>query len=112
MCTIRNIVLVTLLQIGVVVIGVPAAGLARKAGVLAIPSLTAWLITYGVALLAIPLAWGILLSWLHQRPGLPEEMKSLAFLSGIVVLLALCAFIGYAVVVPWFNFPHSMPDEG
>jgi hypothetical protein len=113
MFTVRNTVLVALMQVGVIVAGVLAAGVSHKwwttFGARVLPPVTIWLMNYGVITLILPLVWSILVLRLRQRPGVSEDVKNLAFFSGILLLIALCGLIGYAVLEPWFAAGRALP---
>jgi hypothetical protein len=106
MSLIRNTVVVAVMQVGVIVAGVLAAGLCHKGfasqGV-AVPVPAAMLYSYGVVGLFIPLAWGAGALALLIRPGVSEEVRTLIFWSGVLLLIALSVFIIYADVTPWLH---------
>ena len=110
MSSFRNTVVVALMQIGVIVAGVLAAGLCRKAWLssgLAMPAPAAMLYNYGVIAFAIPVIWAVLtLSWM-RRPEITDEIKGLAFWSGVLVLVLLIGFVWHADVSPWFHFDYA-----
>lgn len=112
MFTIRNAVLIALMQIGVIVAGVLAAGVCNKwwasmgGGGLPLPMLI--LMNYGVIALAIPVVWIVLVLQLRNRSEASEDVKDFAFLSGIILLVAFCIFVGYAVLTPWLQVDRGM----
>ncbi len=106
MFTIRNATLVAIMQVGVIVAGVLAAGLWHKAatadGIL-IPFPVAFLYSYGSVGFVIPLAWIVVALLLRSRPEVSDEMKRLVFWFGVLVLIALITFVIYANVSPCFR---------
>ena len=111
MSTVRNIVLVALMQVGVIVGGVLGAGVSHKWWTsfgIALPPSTLLLMNYGVIALVMPLIWGVCTLRLRQTPEVPEEIKALVFFSGILLLAFLCLIVGYAVLEPWLNVDWGM----
>src|SRR5580698_1955552 len=101
MYSFRNTVIVAVMQIGVIVAGVLAAGLWHKTwsgANLAMPFPAAMLYSYGIAGFSIPLAWSILTLILIPRPEISDEAKDLMFWSGVLVLVSLVVFVLYADV--------------
>lgn len=100
---IRNIVIVAIMQVGVVVTGVLASGIWHKEEIsngLILPYQTTLLFSYGLMGLAVPLIWGSCAVVLAARPNVPDELKNLMFWLGILVLVAIIAFVAYADVSP------------
>jgi len=58
--------------------------------------------------LAIPLAWITVVLWIRSRPEASDEVKNLAFGSGILLLIALVIFVFYADVIPWLHLDWGM----
>jgi hypothetical protein len=101
--TIRNTVILALVQVGVVVAGVLAAGAAYKWYAtfnLKPPSLTALLADYGLLALVLPLAWVALALQALRRGEDWDDRKLLAIWSGILLLLLLLLGVGYVAVRP------------
>ena len=115
MFSIKNVVTVALMQVGVIVAGVLGAGASWKwlksFSVLPIPMPMAMLMNYGVAGLVIPLIWITLVLQVRHRSDISEDMKSVAFISGIILLIGLVIGIGYAVLSPWFTVDWHRPQE-
>lgn len=106
MASIRNIVLVTIMQVAVIVIGVLAAGICHRVFTdhnVAMPLPTAMLYWHGVIGLIFPIVWGIGTVVLHLRTNAPDGLKTLAFWLGILILIVIIAFVLYADVTPWFQ---------
>ena len=107
MASIRNTVVVAILQVGVIVVGVLAAGLCHRVWMSRDwppPPLIALLYNHGIAGLVIPLAWIIGAATLHTRPGVSDDVRALMFWMGVLVLVALIFFALYADVSPWLQF--------
>lgn len=102
------------MQVGVIFAGVAASGLWHKAaatsGVI-IPPATRLLYNYGVLGFILPLAWLTAALWLNVRVEVSDEVKNLAFWSGILILVTLVAFMLYANVSPCFRIMWHMGDR-
>jgi len=115
MASIKNIVIVALLQVGVIVFGVLAAGIAHKESEingLIMPSSTTMLYGYGFMGLLVPLAWGAGVVVLQLRANVSDDIRTLMLWLGILVLLSLVIFCLYADISPWLNIPRPLPDSG
>jgi len=115
MASIRNTVVLAIMQVGVIVAGVLAAGLCHKIltfNNLPVPSLVTMLCSYGVAGFFIPLAWSLGAIMLQLRADVSEDVKTLIFWMGIFVLIALVAFVLYADVPPLFRVMRGMGSGG
>ncbi|HEV2331239.1 MAG TPA: hypothetical protein VGY56_20855 [Verrucomicrobiae bacterium] len=108
MSSIRNTVVVALLQVGVMVVAVLAAGICHRVWAtsgMALPTPVSLLYNYGVAGLLIPLAWAAGATALQIRSGVSDDLRVLMFWLGVVILIALAIFAVYADVSPWLTFP-------
>ena len=106
MSSIKNIVMLVIMQVGVIVAGVLAAGICHKSFAirgLAVPFSATMVYSYGVLGLLIPLAWGTAAVALQLRPGVSEDLKTLILWSGILLLISMGAFAIYADVMPWLH---------
>ncbi|HUA66270.1 MAG TPA: hypothetical protein VME24_10505 [Alphaproteobacteria bacterium] len=117
MGSIRNTVVVAILQVGVVVAAVLAAGICHRvwmSGNLPVPRLIALLCHFGFAGLLIPLVWITGAAMLHTRPGVSDDARALMFWLGVLVLVALTIFALYADVSPWLVYLRmpEMSDDG
>jgi hypothetical protein len=115
MSSIKNIVIVAILQVGVIVFGVLGAGIFHKESSLtgiAMPSLVAMLYGYGFMGLLVPLAWGAGAVVLQLRANVSDDVRTLMLWLGILVLLTLAIFCLYADVSPWLNLPRPLPSSG
>lgn len=111
MISIRNIVVLAIMQAGVIVAGVLAAGLCHHvytSNGMAIPGLAATLYNFGVLGLMIPLAWVTGAVALQLRADVPDNARVLMFWTGVLILAALAVFVVYADVSPWLRItlPH------
>lgn len=116
MFSIKNAVYVAIMQVGVIVVGVLAAGLCYKAQTdmgVRFPTAYMLLLNHTITFLAIPLVWITVVLWIRSRPEATEDVKNLAFWSGVLLIIALPIFVFYADVTPWFNIMWNMTgDEG
>ncbi len=106
--------MVALLQLGVVLVGIMAAGLGGKLaqeGELAVPWATAFIIRYGLILMGLPLLWIWMALRLRRNPQVSDSKKGLAFLSGLLLLAGLLAFCYCAAVRPTWHLVFSMPPQ-
>lgn len=111
MSLIKNTVILALMQIGVIVAGVLAAGLCHKVWAgsgMALPSPTVILYDYSVLWFSIPVAWFVAALVSHGWPAVSDDIRRLTFLLGILVLLALIVFILDADVAPWLRMDYGM----
>jgi len=112
MYSFRNTVIVAVMQIGVIVAGVLAAGLWHKAwSGMAMPFPASILYSYGIAGFSIPWFWSFLTLILFRRPEVSDETKELMFWSGVLVLLSLVVFVLYADVTPVFQGTWNLAGE-
>jgi hypothetical protein len=106
MASIRNTVIVALMQVGVIMAGILAAGICHKiwsGNNWAMPGPAAVLYTYGLAGFFIPICWGSGAVVLQLRANVSDDIKALAFWLGVLVVILLAIFIIYADVTPWFD---------
>jgi len=106
MASIKNIVVVAIMQVGVLVAGVLAAGICHKvwtANGVAMPTPAAMLYWHGVTGLLIPVGWGAGAVMLYLRTNVSEEIKTLMFWAGVLTLVLLAAFVIYADATPWLD---------
>lgn len=95
--------MVAIMQVGVIVAGVLAAGICHRMSVsnnTAMPFLALALYSYGVVGLLIPLAWVTGAVVLQLRANFSDSIKVLMFWLGILLLIALTVFVFYADVPP------------
>lgn len=115
MFSIRNVVLVALMQTSVIVVGVLASGLWRKFSVingLPMPEPAATLYNYGVWSFTIPIAWAISTLALNQRQEVSEAVINLTLWTGVVILLLMLLFVVYADISPFFRIMWRVGDDG
>jgi hypothetical protein len=111
MASIKNIVIVAISQASVIVVGVLGAGVFHKESSLtgvAMPSLVAMLYRYGFMGLFVPLAWGAGAVVLQLRANVSDDIRTLMFGLGSLVLIALAIFCVYADVSPWLNIMWNL----
>ena len=114
MFTVRNTIIIAVMQVGVIVVGALAAGLCHRlfAGT-SIP--TPWpaelLYSYGVAGFLIPLAWSAIALVVERSSKISDDARDLAFVSGIVILVTLVIFVLYADVTPWLQGTWSLSGD-
>lgn len=115
MFSVRNAVVVAVMQIGVIVAGVLAAGLwchAAAIGNVNIPFPTLYLFSYGMCGFLIPLIWGSSAAFLIHHQKISDELKSLTFWLGVLILFAMIAFVLYADVSPFFHIVWNPQGGG
>jgi hypothetical protein len=105
---IKNAVLVAIMQTGVIVGGVLGAGTSYKvwktfSGLDTVPSSISLLMNLGPLALVVPPVWIASVLVLRLRPEVSDDAKSLAFTTGIIILLALGLLMGGAIITPWFG---------
>ena len=96
MVTIRNTVVVAIMQVGVIVAGVLAAGICHRMSVSSnttMPFLALALYGYGIVGLLIPLAWVTGAVVLQLRANISDGVKVLMFWLGILLLISLAIFV-------------------
>jgi hypothetical protein len=104
MFTVRNTVIVAVMQVGVIVAGVLASGLIRRFfGDMPMPWMTILFYDYGVFLFLIPLTWAMCALLAHRREDISDDTKDVWFALGIVVLLTLVESVFAADVIPFFR---------
>lgn len=95
MFTVRNTVVVALLQVGVIIFGV--LGIRSSQDGLGSPAWFFPTVDYGPFALVIPLLWTVIVLGLCQCPGMTVKFQNRAFFSGIIILLML----GLLITVLW-----------
>lgn len=106
MSSIRNIVVVAIMQVGVIVAGVLAAGICHKVWEIhgmVMPGPVAMVYWHGFMGFLIPAIWGTGTVALYLRANISDEIKALAFWFGVLILIVSAAFIVYADATPWLN---------
>ncbi|HEX3626986.1 MAG TPA: hypothetical protein VH280_16370 [Verrucomicrobiae bacterium] len=116
MSSIRNTVVVALLQVGVIVAAVLAAGVCHRVWLSrgwVSPILVMLFYNYGVAGLLIPLTWAAGAVALQIRPGVSEDVRILMFWLGVLILIVLVVLAVYADVSPWLVYLRNTgnPDD-
>jgi hypothetical protein len=107
MSSIRNTVVVAIMQAAVIVAAVLAAGICHRVWTnrdWPPPSLVVLLCRYGVAGLLIPLMWVAGSAVLQVRANVSDDVRVLMFWLGVLMLIALVLFAIYADVSPWLVF--------
>lgn len=107
MFTIRNTVLIALMQVGIIVAGVLASGLGHRHCVaigMDLPLPATLLYNFGVLWFSIPLAWLMTALVLLGRSEISEDARQLIFLLGIVLVVSLSVFVLYADISPFLRY--------
>jgi hypothetical protein len=111
MFTVYNATLVAVMQVGVIVAGVLASGLWHKFATdsrMEMPFPASLIYHYGTVGFVIPFIWIICALLLRGREKVSDEIKSLAFWFGVLILIALLMFMIYANVSPLFRIMWRM----
>jgi|GEM_PF-1884251 len=106
MFTTNNPVRVALMQVGVIVGGILAAGLGYRVAEdigRTIPVSTALLVHFGFWLLALPLVWIAVAVRLRNNAAVSNRKKTLTFVVGLALLVVLTLFSLYAAGQPWME---------
>src|SRR5580658_277439 len=106
MASIRNTVIVAMMQVGVIIAGVLAAGICHKVWTnngVAMPIPASLLYGHGLMGFLVPTIWGTGAIVIQLHTNISDEIKTLAFWLGVLFLIALAIFIIYADVTPWLN---------
>ena len=106
MFSVRNVVVVAMMQIGVIVAGVLGAGLWHKfqvANGVHILTATAFLFDHGVFGFVVPVVWSAFILMLNGRQEISDAALFLAFWLGVMLLLGLTMFVIYADFFPFFR---------
>jgi hypothetical protein len=117
--SIRNIVVLALMQAGVIVVGVLAAGLCHRvytSNGMEVPGPVAALYNFGVIGLLIPLAWVTGAVSLQLRATVSDNAKVLVFWTGILILVVLVVFVIWTdvplLIRALMTMVHTRGDEG
>jgi len=114
MFTIYNATLVAIMQVGVIVAGVLASGLWHKFATsdgLAMPAPAGLLYSYGLLGFVIPLAWLAMAMVIRRSQMISDDLKSLTFWLGVLVLVSLAIFMIYADVSPCFQIMWNLRGD-
>jgi hypothetical protein len=115
MASIKNIVIVAISQVGVIVFGVLGAGIFHKECSLSgmhMPLPVYLLYSYGFMGFFVPLAWGAGAVVFQLRASVSDDIRTLMFGFGVLVLVALAIFCLYADISPWFNGIWDLSGNG
>jgi hypothetical protein len=111
MFTIYNATLVAVMQVGVIVAGVLASGLWHKFATtsgITMPAPAGLLYSYGMVGFIIPLSWLTVAMLIRRSHAISDDLKSLTFWFGVLVLISLTVFMIYANVSPCFRIMWRM----
>lgn len=115
MYPIKHAVMLAITQVGVIVVGVLAAGIVHKlwrSTGMSPPWPVTLLVNYGVLAFTIPLTWITFALVLRSRPEVSDGDKALAFWLGILVLIALAVCVVGVTAPPLLNFQGGMGGGG
>ncbi len=114
MLTTRNAIKVALMQVGVIVAGILAAGVGYHAASGmggSMPASTAFLVHFGFLLLALPVAWIAFAARLQNNAAASDRKKTLTFVVGLALLVGLTLFSLYAAGEPWMGDTLWVQDD-
>lgn len=106
MFTTSNAIKVALMQVGVIVGGILASGLGYRAAEemgRTIPVSTVFLVHFGFWLLALPVVWIAVAVRLRHNAAVSDGKKTLTFVVGVALLVALTLFSLYGAGEPWMG---------
>ncbi len=111
MATIRNAVIIVLLQVWAIVAGVLASGVWHWMSVhegVKLPVQTLLLYSYGSLGLVIPLLWGSGFAWLSAQTWVRDAIKDMMFELGVVILVGLIVASVYANGTPFLHIQTAL----
>lgn len=104
----RNVAILALLQIGVIAFGVLAAAVTLKwhatFRIFNADAARRWA-DYGWFAMLLPIAWAALAAYILEGEAWSDRAKVVAFLSGILLLVALACAVWSAIGRQWFGLP-------
>jgi hypothetical protein len=111
---IPNTVLLAIAQVGVIVASAAGAMVSRRiaGNDAALPWLTILFAEGGVAMLLIPLVWTTSVLLVRRCPKVSDDLKTFAFITGIVLCVALALLGAIAFVRPFLVIQHLVPTGG
>jgi len=95
----RPIAILGLAQVGVILIGIAAAGLTCKLWRLALhddfppPAITLWVLDWGLLLCLVPLVWAAITGWAQNRETTSRTVGTFLLLLGAGLAVALAVFL-------------------
>lgn len=106
MFTTPNAIKIALMQVGVIVAGILAAGIGYRAASdleRVVPVSTVFLVHFGFLLLALPLVWIGVAMRMQRNATASDRRKSLTFLAGLALLIGLILLALHAAGTPWMG---------
>lgn len=106
MFTTQNAVRLALMQVGVIVCGILAAGIGYQAmdelgGT--VPVSTVFLVHFGFWLLALPVVWISVAIRFRNNPEISDGLRTATFIAGIGMLLLTGSLALHAGITPWMQ---------
>jgi hypothetical protein len=116
MFNIRNAVIVAMMQVGVIVAGVLACGVAckwlsRMLDGAELPGSVLLMRNYGFVALVIPLTWIAVALTMRERANVSENVKTLTYLLGIVILIGLIILFTHIIWSSFSNLDGGIGDK-
>jgi len=106
MFTTQNAVRLALMQVGVIVGGILAAGIGYHAmdemGS-TVPVSTVFLVHFGFWLLALPVLWISVAIRFRNNPEISDGMRTAAFMAGIGMIVLIGGLALHAGITPWMQ---------
>ena len=108
MFSIRNAVVLAVLQVAVIIAGIFGAGAGNKMwntmnDPLAEPASLAHVLNFGPLALVIPPVWMLLVLFMRRNAHISDKAKSRFYGAGVCILAVLILLIIDMVVGPWFG---------
>jgi hypothetical protein len=110
--TVRNLVILALVQVGIVGAGVLGAGAAHKwytelPNIIPVPLPCRLLAEFGWLGLVLPVAWLSVAVWVFARPSATERARVIAVATGFLLVILLLLACWFGAVSPWFRLLGS-----
>lgn len=110
----KPITILALMQVAVILFGILVAKLCFRLWVnyeFRPPGVTQFVLNQGISLVAIPLIWVGITTYVRNLSGAPQIVKTGLLLLGIALVVLLAAFMVVATVGPWWAVDRGLMIE-